>query len=354
MLNRKKSSALYWSLTLSIAGAALYYSLRGVEWHKIAATASHADPVYLAIVLCLTSLSIFIRSYRWGVLLGAEEKIPVSTVFWATAVGYLGNAVLPARAGELLRTQMVSARSSLSRTYVFATALTGLAMDVIVVVVLSAIMILALPQTPQWLKRGSGTMAMFGLLGMAFLVILPHCSTLVTRILRRLPGPESLRTRLISMGDQFLLGLRAFHHVSRFVIFVGISFGVWLLDAIGAVMIARALHLDLPFAVAMLLLAGLALASSAPSTPGYVGVYQIVAVEILPAFGISKSDAIAYILVLQAISYVVFIFWGLPGLWKLKRISAPNVQPAIPISGPSPALPPTDTPREIASYAEES
>jgi uncharacterized membrane protein YbhN (UPF0104 family) len=75
----------------------------------------------------------------------------------------------------------------------------------------------------------------------------------------------------------------------------------------------------------LLLLAGLALASSAPSTPGYVGVYQIVAVGILPAFGISKSDAIAYILVLQGLSYVVYIFWGLCGLWQLKRTSAPNV-----------------------------
>jgi glycosyltransferase 2 family protein len=242
----------------------------------------------------------------------------------------LGNAVLPARAGELLRTQMVSARSRLSRSYVFATALIGLAMDVIVVVVLSAIVIATLPGTPEWLKKGSGTMAFFGLGGMAVLVILPHCESLVIRILRLAPGPDKLRLRLVSMGEQFLLGLRAFHHVSRFAVFAGISVSVWLLDAVGAVVIARALHLNLPFPVAILLLAGLALASSAPSTPGYVGVYQIVAVGILPAFGITKSDAIAYILVLQAISYVVFLFWGLPGLWQLKRTSLSIVrQPAL-------------------------
>jgi uncharacterized protein (TIRG00374 family) len=325
MAAENKTSVLSWLLTLSIAGAALYYSLRGVEWRQIGATVEHAEAGYLALVFLMTSLSIFVRSVRWGVLLSAEEKLPVSTVFWATAVGYLGNAVLPARAGELLRTQMVSARSRLSRSYVFATALTGLAMDVIVVVVLSAVVILTLPGTPEWLKKGSGTMALFGLAGMAFLVILPHCEPLVVRILKMTPGPDKLRQRLISVGEQFLLGLRAFHHVSRFAAFAGISFFVWLLDAVGAVLIAQALHMALPFAVALLLLAGLALASSAPSTPGYVGVYQIVAVGILPAFGFSKSDAIAYILVLQGISYVVFIFWGLCGLWQLKRTPAPNV-----------------------------
>jgi glycosyltransferase 2 family protein len=330
MAAEKRSSYLSWLLTLSIAGGALYYSLRGVEWRQIGATVAHADPGYLALVFLMTSLSIFVRSVRWGVLLSAEEKLPVSTVFWATAVGYLGNAVLPARAGELLRTQMVSARSRLTRSYVFATALTGLAMDVIVVVVLSAIVIVTLPDTPEWLKKGSGTMAGFGLAGMAFLVILPHCERLVTRILRKTPGPDKLRRRLIGVGEQFLLGLRAFHHVSRFAVFAGISFSVWLLDAVGAVFIAHALHMTLPFAVALLLLAGLALASSAPSTPGYVGVYQIVAVGILPAFGISKSDAIAYILVLQGISYVVFIFWGLLGLWQLKRIRAPEAEELAP------------------------
>jgi uncharacterized protein (TIRG00374 family) len=335
MATEKKSSVLSWLLTLSIAAAALYYSLRGVEWRRIGETVQHADLGYLPLVYGMISLSILVRSIRWGVLLGAEEKLPVWMVFWASAVGYLGNAVLPARAGELLRTQMVSARSFLSRSYVFATALTCLAMDVIVVVVLSAAVIVMLPNTPEWLKKSSGTMAIFGLVGMAVLVILPHCEPLVTKILGMVPGPQKLRVRLIGIGEQFLLGLRAFHHVSRFGIFAGISFGVWLMDALGAMLIARSLHLPLAFPVALLLLAGLALASSAPSTPGYVGVYQIVAVGILPAFGMSKSDAIAFILVLQAVSYVVYLSLGLTGLWQLKRTSAPNVLRPVPNSGPA-------------------
>ncbi len=192
MATEKKSSLLSWLLTLTIAAVALYYSLRGVEWRQIGETVSHANAIYLPLIFLLMSASVFIRSYRWGVLLSAEEKLPVGMVFWATAVGYLGNAVLPARAGELLRTQMVSARSHLSRTYVFATALTALAMDVIVVVMLSAIVIVTLPGTPEWLKKGSGTMALFGLAAMAVLVILPHCESLVTRIFKMTPGPDKL------------------------------------------------------------------------------------------------------------------------------------------------------------------
>jgi uncharacterized protein (TIRG00374 family) len=317
-----KSSRLSWVLTLAIAGGALYYSLRDVRWADIGATISHATLPYLGLVFLISTFSVFVRSVRWGILLSAEQKLPVSTVFWATSVGYLGNSFLPARAGELLRTAMISARSSLSKSYVFATALTGLAMDVIVVVVLSSVMILTLSNTPAWLKKSSETMAIFGVIGMAILVILPHCEPLVARTLGAMPIPIGLRNRLLRIGEQFLLGLRAFHHTSRFALFVGISFGVWLADGVGAICIARALHVPLSFPVAILLLAGLAVGSAAPSTPGYVGIYQIVAVGILPKFGMSNSDAIAYILVFQVMSYLVFIVWGMLGLWQLKRVGA--------------------------------
>ncbi len=316
----KKTSPLSLALTLAIAAAALYFSLRGVEWREIGRVISHADVRYLFAAFAIASFSTFMRAVRWGVLLSAEEKLPVSMVFWALAVGYLGNNVLPARAGEFLRTKMISSRSRLSWSYVFATALTAMVMDLIVLVLLSAIVIATLPGTPGWLKSGSGTMALFGLAGMAVLVILPHCEPLVKRLLNRAPGPEKLRMKLTGTVTQFLLGLRAFHHVARFASFAGISFLVWLVDAFGAVMIGKSLHLALSIQVGLLLLAGLAMASAAPSTPGFVGVFQIVAVGILPAFGFSKSDAIAYILVFQGMSYVVFVSWGLLGLWRLKRI----------------------------------
>jgi len=58
----------------------------------------------------------------------------------------------------------------------------------------------------------------------------------------------------------------------------------------------------LPVPVAFLLIAALGLGSALPSTPGYIGIYQFVAVTVLVPFGFSRSDAIAYILVAQALA----------------------------------------------------
>jgi uncharacterized membrane protein YbhN (UPF0104 family) len=74
----------------------------------------------------------------------------------------------------------------------------------------------------------------------------------------------------------------------------------------------------MPLSVAFLLIAGLSVGSALPSTPGYVGIYQFVAVTVLSPFGFSRADAIAFILVAQAMMYVVIGFWGSLGLLKYR------------------------------------
>lgn len=50
--------------------------------------------------------------------------------------------------------------------------------------------------------------------------------------------------------------------------------------------------------------------SAAPSTPGYVGVYQFVAGTVLVPFGLSRDAALVYILAFQTITYGVVLFRG--------------------------------------------
>ena len=73
------------------------------------------------------------------------------------------------------------------------------------------------------------------------------------------------------------------------------------------------------FPAAFLLIASLGLGSALPSTPGYVGIYQFVAVTVLGPFGFSRTDAIAFILVVQALTYVVIGFWGSMGIVRYRR-----------------------------------
>jgi len=309
---------MHWIVPAVLAVVLLYFSLRGVDWGRVWDTMAGARWELLATAMLITCWSSFLRSLRWRILLNARARIDVPTVFWATMAGYLGNNFLPARAGELVRTFAISSRSNLTRTYVLTTALSERMMDAIALVLWSSVVLMGVHPKPAWLDQLSRTAAMFAGAGLAAVVVLPHTGDLCEAVIRRLPLPEGLRARLLHLAEQILLGLRSFHDWKRFAGFVLLTAIVWCSDAFSMMVGARALHLEMSFAVAALLLCGLGLGSALPSTPGYVGIFQFVAVSVLTPFGIGKDAAVAYILLTQAMGYVVVVAFGLPGLYRFR------------------------------------
>jgi hypothetical protein len=307
-----------WLLALPLAAFLLWWSLRGVDWKTVWTTIAGARWQFLAAAGLTVCLSFFLRSLRWRILLNAEGNLSVGTVFCATMAGYMGNAFLPARAGELIRTMVVSSRSSLSKTYVLTTALSERLMDVIALVLWASLILLGVNPKPGWMGGVARTMAIAAGLGAVAIAVLPHTGSLSQNVLRRLPLPHTLRGRLIGLAEQVLLGMRAFHHAGRFLGFAALTVVIWMCDAAGTMLGAHALGLAVSFPMAMLLLTGLGLGSALPSTPGYVGIYQFVAVTVLVPLGIPKSSALAFILMVQAYGYLMTLLVGLPCMYVLR------------------------------------
>jgi uncharacterized protein (TIRG00374 family) len=307
-----------WVLSLLVSGVLLYYSLRGVNWAGVWRTIVAAQWQYLVASAGITVGSFLFRSIRWRILLNAEGHFDIGTVFWANMAGYLGNNFLPARAGELLRSVLISSRSKLSKTYVLTTALSERLMDVIALVLGASVVLLTVNPKPRWMEDLSRTMAIVAALGAVAIMVLPHTGTLLETLMTRVPMPAGLRKTMMKLAEQVLLGMRAFHDWGRFAGFVFLTVAIWGADSAGAIVAARGLGLHLSFGVALLLLTGMGLGSALPSTPGYVGVYQFVAVTILTPFGIKRDAALAYILVIQAAGYVVVTLFGLAGLYRLQ------------------------------------
>jgi uncharacterized protein (TIRG00374 family) len=299
-----------------LAAVLLSYSLRGIEWRQVARIVAGAKPGRLGLAAILGTATLFLRSLRWRILLNAEGAVTVSTAFWATAAGYFGNNFLPARAGELVRTLMISSRSRLDTTYVLATALSERAADAVALLVIIGLVLPTLPARPAWLAGAATTFVMIGAIGALGIAVLPRLEALGRTVLERAPLPRSIRPKVNLVMDRGLRGIRAFHDARRLSVFSALTVVIWSVDALGIVIAASALSFAIPLPVAFFLLAALGLGSALPSTPGYVGIYQFGAVTVLTPFGFSRTDAIAYILVGQALNYVVIGFWGSLGLWR--------------------------------------
>lgn len=325
--SRSRLRPLYWLVALAFAGGLLVYSLRGVEWKRVGFLLLHANVALVGLLLAISTSTLFLRAMRWRVLLSHEGGVPVSTAFWATCTGYFGNLFLPARAGEVMRSFMINAGSRLSKSYVLTTALSERAVDALVLVSISAVVLLTMQSRPGWFAAAARPFGIIALCAAAGIAILPLLEPFCKRLLHRLPVPDRLRASMEHILEQALLAMRSFHNPARLSRYAAYTAAIWSLDALTTIAGCRALGLVVSPAVAFLLITGLGLGSALPSTPGYVGIYQFVAVTVLVPFGISHTDAIAYILFAQAFQYVLIGSLGLIGLNRYRQLRS-GVQPS--------------------------
>lgn len=229
-----------WAISILVSGFLLYQALRGVAWGRVWYTIASAEWPYIAAGAATVCISYFLRAVRWRILLNAGARLPVGLVFCANMAGYLGNNFLPARAGEVIRSLLISSRSALSRTYVLTTALGERLMDVIALILCSSIVLLGMQNKPAWMDKASGAMAILAGCGALAMMILPHTGNLVKTVIRGIPMPVSFQIRLQALAEQVLLGLRAFHDWGRFAGFAFLTAAIWSTDAGGIIVGAKA------------------------------------------------------------------------------------------------------------------
>lgn len=312
-LDRKARVSL--AIAVVIAAVLLYFSLRGIDMAELGTKLRNAKPEPLGISLILSCITLWLRSLRWKILLNTSEVLPMSTVFWANALGYLGNNVLPARMGEFMRVEALKRRHEISRSYLLATALIERVMDAGVLVLFTSAALLTIPGLPDWLHSASKTFSILSGVGILTLFLLPHGQKQVEQLLSQIPKISGVATR-------FLDGLRCLHSWRRSILFLLLTLTIWPVDSYVGLLVAESIGLDLQFQTSMVVLAALGLSSAIPSTPGYVGVFQFVAVNVMRPFGIASSPAIAWILIYQAVNYVTQTTFGLIGFGVLSKAHA--------------------------------
>ena len=85
----------------AVALVALFF--RNVDLWRVGADIVRAHPGWLLLALASSFLNLAIRAYRWQYLLEPLGRAEFGPALRATAVGFAANAVLPARAGEVIR-----------------------------------------------------------------------------------------------------------------------------------------------------------------------------------------------------------------------------------------------------------
>ncbi len=323
--NRKRGGILF-ALSILLAAILLYLVLRGLDWNLFFTAFEQAAYAFFPLLILALALSYFFRAIRWKLLIQGSAPVPLGEVLWAKMTGYLGNLLLPARAGELVRAVYLSRKIEYSASFLLATCLAEGVIDVIALVVMGSFALLALRTGSGALRYANGILAAAGILGLCVLLLLPRFGNTIVRFIARWRFlKDRHKDTLIQWINQFIQGLQSLLRVRQILFFLMMTVLIWCTDALIVVVLGIALRMQVSFLQAIVLLTGLGLSSAIPSVPGYVGVYQFVAVAVLGPFGVPRENALALILVLQALNIIAVAVLGGIGLWRIRRdLSGPH------------------------------
>src|SRR5918993_3699633 len=248
----------------------------------------------VAFSLVVTALTYLLRAIRWQYLLAPIGTVRFSTAFRTTVIGFAATALLPARAGEVLRPYLLARREGLSATAAFATIILERVLDTVMVLLLFGIFLLLAepdfargdPVAFSRLKIGGALAALVSVVALAVMFFLAgHPGTLNSPQ----AGVERvLPVRLAATGTRFLRtfanGLAIVRQPGRLAVALLLSVPLWLSIATGIWCVSRAFHIDLPFMGSFLVMALLVVGVAVPTPAGVGGFhyfYRLAATRLL-------------------------------------------------------------------------
>jgi hypothetical protein len=264
-------------------------------------------------------LAVWARAWRWHYLLRPLKSVPTKKVFPIVAIGYMGNNIYPARAGEVLRAYVLRRQEGISISASLATIIVERAFDGIVML---AFVFLNLPELVR-LTGESGfvgsirTLTIIGA-GVFFAAVLVFLLMAVypDRALGFLDWfikiliPTRFRDRVKSFFERFIGGLASLRSPSDVLMVLITSIVIWLFETGKYWFVMQAFPFEVSFFALMLMNGIVNLATTIPSAPGYIGTFDAPGIAVLEAYSVPGAIAAAYTLVLHAALWLPITLLG--------------------------------------------
>ncbi|MFN2617115.1 MAG: lysylphosphatidylglycerol synthase transmembrane domain-containing protein [Thermoleophilaceae bacterium] len=249
----------------------------------------------------LYAIATVLRGERWHRILQLTGvEVSRTDAYGLTTVGYMGNNVLPARAGEMLRVVLLSKRADAGKRALLGTVVAERILDaaalgaIFLAVVYGVLRNTTLPSDRPLVAAG------------VVLVVLA-LALVALQVLRRRGALGRFREFIRPLAG----GPRALLSRSGLVLLLG-SLLIWAVEASVYLSIARATELhDLSGMGALYLVALTNLFAMLPAAPGYVGTFDAAVVFGVKAVGGAGSAPVSYLLLLRFVLFVPITVVGL-------------------------------------------
>lgn len=298
-----------WQFWVGVAISAffLYWVLRKINFSLLFETLRTANYWWLLPGVLVYFVALWARAWRWHYLLRPLKVISTRAMFPIVTIGYAGNNIFPARAGEVVRAVLLKKKAGIPISASLATIIIERVFDGIVMLAfifvnlselarMSDVSIgiagrsLSIQVVAIW-----GSVAFFGVLAIFLLAAMFPAST--DRVLSWLVGrimPERHRSQVLSISRRFLDGLESLRSPIDALMVFFTSVVIWLLETVKYWFVMHAFNFTVSFFALMLMNGVVNLATTIPSAPGYLGTFDLPGIAVLEAYSVATEVAASY------------------------------------------------------------
>jgi uncharacterized protein (TIRG00374 family) len=240
-------------------------------------------------------------------------------MFPITTIGYMGNNIYPARAGEVLRAVILKRKEAVPVSASLATIIVERIFDGVVML---AFVFLNLPELAKLTGASGfvgniqqaaviGTGVFLGALAI-FLVtaMFPQVTARIGLTIIERVTPKRLHEGITGLMNKFLDGLASLRSPFNVLMVFLTSVVIWLLETGKYWFVMHAFDFSVSFFALMLMNGIVNLATTIPSAPGYIGTFDAPGIAVLGAYGVDQAAAAGYTLVLHVALWLPITLLG--------------------------------------------
>ena len=256
---------------------------------------------WLVAAVGLYAVATLVRAERWHrILVLTRVHAKRIDCYALTTVGYMGNNVLPARAGEALRVVLLAQRSDGSKRTLLGSVVAERMLDLIALITIFVVTVYGVLSTSEVLPTDHPLIVT----GIGVALVLT--GAVAVWVLRAHHVFERVRDWLRPLAD----APRALLNRQGAVLLAG-TFVLWSVEATVYLAVGQAIDLHFSVSGALYLVALTNFVAALPAAPGSIGTFDAAVVFGAKALGATSSAALSYVILLRFVLYVPITVFGL-------------------------------------------
>ncbi len=314
MKSKKLTSRAIGVAGILVSIIAVWYIARSFDFKSAFTHVKNVGFLYPVLLSSIYVTTFFVRAFRWKHMFVKDTGTPFRTYLQSVVIGFAGNNILPARGGELLRTEFFARTNKSNRIEVLTSVLTEKILDGLILLLLLVAVVLLHQNLLEsvWVRNLTYTASLIFLGALLAIVLLRAAAMKVIHTIRKIIK-RTIANKLCGILVQIARAVRFLAFDKRSALVLLSSAIIWIIEAIVFILALEIFGIE---SSASNILAGTFCLTVVnfgiliPSSPGYIGVFQGMTILALSAYLVDENIALGVAIIVHLSQYVPITLWG--------------------------------------------